>query len=98
MLKKIRWTQNRIEHIAKHGIIPEEVEEAVFEDKYSTIEMIKVAERNSNEKIYRVLGVTEVGRYIAFFFIYEGNGVGYPLTARDMDHQERRRYNARRKK
>lgn len=96
IITKIRWSNDRIEHIARHNISPEEVEEAVFGDPCSLIQVLKVAERDQRQKIYRLLGVSETGKFITFIFIYEKRGVAYPVTAREMDNKERRRYLERR--
>jgi len=68
-LYHIRWTPDRIEHIAKHNLIKNEVEEAAFDDDYSLIQKLKKADRDPNQKVYRLLGCSRVGRYITFIFI-----------------------------
>lgn len=90
-IKRIDWTSDRINHIARHNISPEEVEEAAF-DSPCVIQVLKQADRNPEQKIYRLLGRTSEGRYIVFIFIYEGHGVAYSVTARDMTPKERRYY------
>lgn len=92
IIKKIKWSNDRIDHIARHYISPEEVEEAVFDDPCNLIQVLKAAERDQRQKIYRLLGVSGSGKYITFIFIYEKSGVAYPVTAREMDNKERRRY------
>lgn len=44
------------------------------------------------ENVYRALGQTDAGRYLAVFFIYKRGGKALPISARDMDTKERRRY------
>jgi hypothetical protein len=56
-IRELRWRDDRVEHIARHDVVPAEVEAAVFYDR-------------------EVLG----------------GGVAMPVTARDMDAKERRRY------
>ncbi len=91
-IRKILWTPDRIAHVARHNISPEEVEEAVFDAFHASVEVLKKAENSSHEKIYRCLAVTEAGRYITFIFIYKGGATAFPITARDMTDTERRYY------
>lgn len=97
-IRKIRWTRDRVDHIAKHRIMPHEVEEAAFDDPFSIVKKVGISIRNRNEYIYRLLGKSEAGKYIAFFFIPKNNGIAYPVTAREMDQSERRFYNLVRSK
>lgn len=93
-INSIRWTRDRVNHIAKHELNPVEVEEAAFGDPFATIKKVEVSVRNKNEYVYRLLGRTEAGKYIAFFFIPKKNGRAYHITARKMDESERRLYNS----
>lgn len=86
------WRDDREEHVARHGVSVEEVEEAVFGDRESLFLRQGPARRNPEETVYQHLGRTEAGRYLFTAFIYVGGGGGLPLTARDMDDAERRRY------
>ncbi|MHB1042473.1 MAG: BrnT family toxin [Eubacteriales bacterium] len=90
---RIRWAQDRIDHIAKHRLKPYEVEEAAFNDPFAVVKKVGVSYRNRNEYIYVLLGRSEAGKYIAFFFIPKKQGPAYPVTAREMDESERRLYN-----
>jgi len=92
VINTILWNNDRASHIAKHGIEIYEVEEAVFDDPYGATKKIAVSQRDSNQYIYRFLGRSTEGRYIAFFYIYHGRSVVYPVTARDMTEAERRAY------
>lgn len=90
---ELDWRQDRIEHIRdRHGITPEEVEQAVFDDPKGLLVRVGLAERNPRETIYRHLGRTAAGRFLLVALLYTGHGVAIPLTARDMDDAERRRY------
>lgn len=44
------------------------------------------------EDVYRALGQTEAGRYMAIFFIHKLTHEALILSARDMDDQERKSY------
>lgn len=94
-MKRIRdlyWRPDRIEHIARHGVTPEEVEDAVFGDSRGLLLKVGPAERNPDETIYRFLGRTSDGRHLLVALLYLRDGIAMPLTARDMDKSERRRY------
>ncbi|MDI6711243.1 MAG: hypothetical protein QMC81_11645 [Thermoanaerobacterales bacterium] len=92
----IRWTTDRMDHIARHQVGPDEVEEAAFDDPNRFIRRLKAANRDPDQKLYLLLGRTAAGRYLTLIFIYEGRGVAYPVTARDMKPGERRLYHGSR--
>lgn len=69
-------------HIARHGIIPDEVEEACHGDPYT--------DEGKKGRI-RLVGPTRSGRMLAVILDpEEGEGVYYPVTARPASRQERR--------
>ncbi len=81
-----------MEHIARHDVTPDEVEEALA-DRRRLIVKAGLAERNPDEVVYRVYGRTRAGRYLFVpLLLYEGGEEALPLTARDMTEKERRRY------
>jgi len=86
------WRLDRVEHIARHNIVPAEVEEVVFEDRKAVLEKAGPARRDPAQIVYVLLGRTQAGRYLMAVLIYEGRGVGFPVTARDMNQAERGRY------
>jgi uncharacterized DUF497 family protein len=67
-ISRFRWTADRIEHIAKHGIEQYEVEQAAFDDPHRLIKKSVVLYKNSDQHVYRLLGRTGEGRYLALFF------------------------------
>ena len=81
------WPVDRIEHIARHGVTPEEVEEVCFETAF-----VERARSQGLNPVYYVLGQTEGGRYLLCVVIQFPDGKGYPITARPMTDKERRRY------
>lgn len=95
IVNHIRWTEDRISHIARHNVDPDEVEEAAFDDPANVIQKLKKAHRTVDQKVYRLLGRTSAGRHLTIIFIYEGRGIAYPVTARDMTPAERRYYRER---
>ena len=81
------WDDANEDHIARHGVTPEEVEE-IFADR--------IAVRRSRLGRYLVLGRSGTGRYLAAVIEKLGAGMVRVVTARDMSPAERGRY-ARRK-
>lgn len=91
-IERLDWRHDREEHIARHGVSREEVEEAIFDDKAGVLLRQGPAERNPDETVYQHLGRTEAGRYLFTALLYTSRGEAMPLTARDMTDTERRRY------
>ena len=87
-IHELIWPEDRIDHIAQHGVNPDEVEEVCFGKAF-----VQRAKSQGANPVYYVLGQTEVGRYLFCVVIQFPDGVGYPVTARPMKDQERRRYN-----
>ena len=81
------WPEERIEHIARDGVTPEEVEEVCFGKS-----LVRRAKSEGENPVYYVLGQTEVGRYLFCVVIRFPDGNGYPVTAREMTAKEKRRY------
>jgi uncharacterized protein len=81
------WTEERIDHIAEHGIRPEEVEEACFGRA-----LAQRARSSGASPVYYVLGQTEAGRYVFCVVIQFPDGKGLPVTARPMTPHEQRRF------
>ena len=81
------WPEDRIDHIAEHGITPEEVEQACLGHPF-----VRRAKPHGENPVYYVLGQTNVGRYLFCVVIRFSDGTGYPVTARDMTDKEKRRY------
>lgn len=76
-----QWDERNIEHVTRHGLIPEEVEE-VFAGTHKT--------RRSREGLYLAYGRTFAGRYTAVVYRrLPGRGIRV-ITARDMTRKERR--------
>ncbi len=84
------WYDDVIEKIeSKHHVTMSEVEE-VFFDKPKFRKMNRGKFRG--EDVYRALGQTQSGRYLAVFFIYKLTYEALILSARDMDAKERSNY------
>lgn len=95
VIRDLYWRTDRIDHIALHAVMPEEVTEAVFNDPSGILLRVGQAERNPEETLYRYLGRTEAGRYLLVVLLYLGEGVAMPVTARDMTRGERSRFDER---
>src|SRR5262245_32416001 len=81
------WPEERIEHIAEHGVTPEEVEEVCFGKP-----LVFRAKSVGENPVYYVLGQTDARRYLFCVVIRFPAGKGYPVTAREMTAKEKRRY------
>jgi hypothetical protein len=71
------WPDDRIEHIERHGVTPDEVEEVCFSRS-----LVQRAKSHGENPVYYVLGQTSVGRYLFCVVIHFPDGVAYPVTAR----------------
>jgi uncharacterized DUF497 family protein len=84
------WLEEIVEKLeVKHQVIPEEVEQ-VFSSQPWVKRMNKGHYRG--EDVYRALGQTDAGRYLAIFFIQKLTNEALILSARDMDDKERKSY------
>lgn len=81
------WPAERVEHIAGHGVIPEEVEDVCFGKS-----LVLRAKSAGQNPVYYVLGETNAGRHLFCVVIHFPDGNGYPVTARPMTAKEKRRY------
>ena len=82
------WSEDRIDHIARHSVAPDEVDEVCFSKAF-----VQRAKSQGENPVYYILGQTEAGRYLFCVVIYFPDGRGYPVTARPMTARERRRFN-----
>jgi hypothetical protein len=87
IIEELIWPGDRIDHIARHDVKPDEFEEACFGRP-----MVQRAKSSGENPVYYVLGRTEAGRYLFCVVIRFPDGRGYPVTARTMTGQERRRF------
>ena len=90
-IKRLHWKQSQIEHIARHNVTPEEVEEVCFGNPF-----VQRTKSRGDNPVYYVLGQTHAGRYLFVVIIQFPDGKGYPVTARPMSDKEERRYRQRR--
>ncbi len=88
-ISSIRWTLESIEHIALHGIIPEEVEEVCFNE--ADLPLI----RSGKENLHYVFGKTEAGRFLFVVVRFLRPGEVKLITARETNAWERNYYKKR---
>lgn len=81
------WPEDRVEHIARHGVVPEEVEQVCFGKS-----LVRRAKSQGENPVYYVQGQTDAGRYLFCVVIRFPDGNGYPVTAREMTPKEKRRF------
>lgn len=87
LIRQLRWDAWNISHILeRHNMTPERVEEACHADASD----IKV--ELTHDKRLLVLAPLADGFLIAVVLAPEGDGIYYPVTARQTKRQERRRY------
>jgi len=87
-IRELIWPHDRVEHIAKHGVQPHEVEEVCFGDP-----LVLRGRTEGANPVYYVLGQTSAERYLFCVVIQFPDGKGYPVTARPMTENERKRFN-----
>ena len=86
-IDEIIWPQERIDHVARHGVTPEEVEQVCFGKS-----LVRRAKSEGENPVYYVQGQTEAGRYLFCVDIGFPDGNGYPVTARNMTTKEKAHY------
>ncbi|MDX2042686.1 MAG: hypothetical protein SF097_15810 [Acidobacteriota bacterium] len=86
-IRELIWPQTQIDHIARHGVAPEEVEEVCFGYPF-----IQRAKSEGQNPVYYVLGQTDAGRYLFCVVIQFPDGNGYTVTARPITEKEKHRF------
>lgn len=79
--REILWTNASEAHIARHGVRPEEVEDAI-----NTGPILTRRGRNDTTEVF---GTTMAGRNLVMIVAPAMNGRWYLVTARDMTDNER---------
>ena len=88
-VSSIKWTDESIEHIARHGIKPKEVEEVCFnEDDAPFI-------RSGKENLHYVFGKTYSGRFLFAVVRFVRPGEVRVIMARDMNAWEKNYFRKR---
>jgi len=88
-IENITWDEDTVDHISRHAVSPEEVEEVLFNDSDSPRIM------RGKENRYLAYGKTNAGRFLLVVLTI-ANRKTRIITARDMTDREKKFY--RRKK
>ncbi len=90
LIDDIIWLDSIVDKLAwKHNVMTSEVEDVlsgrcrIFKKEKGKVE---------GERLYNALGQTKQGRYLSIFFIKKLTNKALIITARDMNHKERQRY------
>ena len=86
-IREFVWPGDRVVHIARHGVVPQEVEEVCFGHP-----LVQKARSEGENPVYYILGQTRAGRHLFCVVIRLADSKGYPVTARPMTPREKRRY------
>jgi uncharacterized DUF497 family protein len=89
-IQRITWDQETADHIAKHAVSPEEVEQVLFNEYDAPVIM------RGRENKYLTYGKTDSGRllFVVWTTTYKKTRV---VTAREMTHKEKQFYRKRKK-
>jgi hypothetical protein len=90
LIEHILWTKGSIEHIARHNVMPEEVEEGIFDDK-----PLFMASNKSNKDRMYVPCRTLANRLLFVVITKTVKNQVRIITARDMTDKDIRLYKKR---
>lgn len=95
VITEIIWLTRFVEKIErKHGVGTDEVEQTLTLDPRTR----RMARGDvEGEDLYRAVGPTDAGRYLAVFYVYKGRGRALVISARDASRRERKSYGKRKK-
>ena len=88
-ITSIKWKAECIEHVSRHAVRPEEVEEVCFNEDESPLI------RSGRENLYYVLGKTYSGRFLFVVVRFIRQGEVKVITARNMNNWEKAYFKAR---
>lgn len=86
-IREFEWDDNNIEHISRHGVSPDEVEDVAFDDDPWI--------RKGRKGTRYMLGHTIAGRYLFVVYFLKSKGIARVITAMDMDEKTRKLYRNR---
>jgi hypothetical protein len=84
------WSNAIIEHIARHNMSPDEVEDVAFDDEPWI--------RKGRGGTRYMLGYTAAGRYLFIVYALKSKGTARVITALDMEEKTRKLYKKRSKR
>ncbi len=85
-VSEIAWSDSMLDHIARHGVDPEEVEDVVFGTSFVT---------HGRERTYRFIGQTRGGRFLTVILARRGTSSFAVVTACGATDEERRSFRRR---
>lgn len=85
-IRYLKWDRDNIEHIRRHRVTQEEVEE-VCKGRFWL--------RRGRDRRHLFFGQTYAGRYLFLVMREVEKGVFRPITARDMTEREKQAYRKR---
>jgi uncharacterized DUF497 family protein len=88
---EFRWNEWNIEHIARHGVAPEEAESAVRIAK-------NPFPRKIEEDKWLVWGTGRGGRFLQVIYVLDEDRTIYIIHARPLDDREKRRFRRNQKR
>jgi len=86
-IREFEWDDNNIEHIARHGVFPDEVENVAFDDDPWI--------RKGRKGTRYMLGYTVAGRYLFVVYVLKDRGIARVVTSMDMDEKTKKLYKRR---
>ena len=86
-IREFEWDDNNIEHIARHGVFPDEVEDVAFDDEPWI--------RKGRKGTRYMIGYTVAGRYLFVVYVLKGKGIARVITSMDMDDKTKKLYKKR---
>ena len=89
-IQNITWDQETVDHIARHAVSPEEVEQVLFNDEDVPIIM------RGGENKYLTYGETDSRRFLFIVWVSKYRKTRI-VTARDMTQKEKQFYRKRKK-
>ena len=85
------WDDANIDHLARHGVIPTEAEDAILDPR----RVSAVARSTPTEQRTGIVGETEAGRLLFVAFTVRQEMIRV-ITAYDANERQRRQYRRRR--
>ncbi len=86
IINELQWDDGNVEHIAQHGVNPQEVEDVCFS--------FHIYVRESSQR-YIISGQSTNGRYLNVVIERVSKGVFRPITAFEMSENYKHRYKKR---
>lgn len=89
IINELQWDDENIEHIARHNVNPQEVEDVCFG--------VYISRREKSQR-YILSGQSNAGRYLNVVIERVGKSIFRPITAFEMSENYKRRYRKKLKK